>query len=161
MATSTPSETADAAMAEGDSLGSYTFESGDGAVGTLEVPGVAPADIEELRAAGGGETVAYLTGNLDNRNGSESFDVYTISVYDMDGNEYNYEPADDYLGNFPPADTSADAYNPYLELKDKYGTVVDSMQRADFVMVGPVLPEQIAGVSVSNGFDNFGATPAG
>ena len=158
---STPAPTPSSEAPVEGVTGSYTFESPDGASGTLEVPGSAPADIEELRVAGGGEEVAYLTGNLDNRLGSDSFDVYQISVFDADGKEYTYAPADDYLGNFSPADSSAEVYNSYVELVNGYSTVVPAMGRQDFVMVGPLLPEQIAGVSVSSGFDDLGAQPAG
>lgn len=139
--------------------GTYTFESLDGAVGTLNVPGAAPADLEELRAVAGSEPVTYLTGNLDNREGSESFDVYTISVYDMEGNKYDYQPAQDYIGDITPSSevVGTDVYNRFVDAYNNATTVFDPMQRGDFVMVGPELPAQIAGVSVSNGIEDFGA----
>ena len=154
---------AESADAPSDTLGpgSYTFDTGTGAVGTLEVPGEPPTDIEALRIASGGESVAYLTGNLDNREGTELFDVYTISVYDLDGNKYEYEPADDYISSIKPEDVFADNYRQYGEAQDGRSTVFDPLERGDFVMVGPPLPEQIAGVSVSNGLEDFGAQPAG
>ena len=140
--------------------GSYTFDTGTGTTGTLQLPGEPPADIEALRIASGGEAVAYLTGNLDNRQGAESFDVYTVSVYDLDGNKYEYEPADDYISSIKPEDVFADDYRKYGEAQDGRSTVVDAMERKDFVMVGPELPAEIAGISVSNGFEDFGAMPA-
>ena len=146
---------------DGMGPGSYTFETADGVTGTLEVPGAAPVDIEELRTVAGAAAVLYLTGNLDNREGSDPFDVYMINVYDAEGNEYSYLPAQDYIGEITPADAEGEEYNKYSRLYNQYSTVVSAMERKDFVMVGPELPAEISGVSVSNGFEDFGAQPAG
>ena len=140
--------------------GSYTFDTGTGTVGTLEVPGTAPADVEELRTLIGEEPVAYLTGNLDNREGGESFDVYLISVYDMEGNKYDYEPVEDYMHSITSIEAPDEIYDKYRAAYDSYDSVFEPLERGDFVMAGPALPEQIAGISVSNGFEDFGAMPA-
>ena len=142
------------------SQGSFMFESPDGATGTVKVPGEAPADIEELRTMSGADPVTYLTGTLDNRRGSEVFDVYTISVYDPEGNEYMYEPAEDYVGSiFPEYDS--ETYEQYQDVQSRYNVVADALERIDFAMVGPELPEEITGVVISSGFDGIAATPAG
>lgn len=139
--------------------GSFTFSIPDGATGTLEVPGTPNPDIEAMRAEVGAPEVTYLTGNLDNRGGSEAFDVYTISVYDTDGNEFEYVPAQDYVFEITPKDAPAEVYNTYVDLYNSFPTVIDPLQRADFVMVGPVLPADFTGVTVSSGLQNFPAFP--
>lgn len=143
--------------------GSFTFETPSGATGTLEVPGAPNPDIESMRVEVGAPEVTYLTGNLDNRAGSEAFDVYTISVYDMEGNKYDYMPAQDYIGDITPDSevVGTDVYNRYIEAYNNASTVIDALERKDFVMVGPEMPDEIAGVSVSNGFEDFGAQLAG
>ena len=153
----TPTETPVDAMGPG----TYTFDTGAGTVGTLEVPGTAPVDIEEVRTLVGGEPVTYLTGNLDNREGAELFDMYRVSIYDMEGNKYDYEPAEDYMHSTVSIDAPDDVYDKYRAASDNLTSVFDPLQQGDFVMVGPLLPEQIAGVNVSNGFEDFGAQPAG
>lgn len=141
--------------------GSYTFESEDGAAGTLEVPGELNPEIEEYRIAAGSQPVAYLTGNLDNRTGTEFFDVYTITMYDAEGNEYAYQPAQDYLSEVAPSsEESAEAYNAYVDLQNSLTTVFDPLERGDFIMVGPEVPEEITGIMINNGFEDFPAAPA-
>ena len=132
-------------------------------MGTLDVPGTAPADIEDLRTEAGGDPMVYLIGNFDNREGSESFEVYSVTVYDNEGVAYEFQPAQDYIGDITPDSevVGADAYNRYVDAYNNYSTTVDAMERKDFIMVGPELPADIAGVSVSNGFEGFGAQPAG
>lgn len=155
--------TVDAADAPVDAIGpgSYAFDTGTGTVGTLEVPGAPHAGMEELRTTIGAEPVTYLTGNLDNREGAESFDVYTISVFDSEGNKYDYVPAADYMHGIVSIEAPDEIYDKYTALRDQFTEVFDPLQRGDFVMVGPELPAEIAGVSVSNGFEDFGAMPAG
>lgn len=163
-ASSVPStaSTVDSSTATVDAMGSgpYTFDTGMGTVGSLAVPGEAPADVEELRTIIGEQPVAYLTGNLDNREGAEVFDVYAISVFDSEGNKYDYEPVEDYLHSITSIEAPDEIYKKYRAAYDKYDSVFDPLERGDFVMVGPELPVEIAGVSVSNGFEDFGAMPA-
>lgn len=139
--------------------GSFTFETTYSGVGTLDVPGEPSAEIERLRVQAGAPEVTYVTGNLDNRQGSEPFSVYSVSVYDPEGNEYVYESASDYLSEIRPSDAPAEIYNQYIELGNSLMDDIDPLQRADFILVGPELPGQITGLSISNGVETFSAAP--
>lgn len=114
-----------------------------------------------MRVEVGAPEVTYLTGNFDNRDGSESFDVHTINVYDTDGNEYAYQPAQDYIGDITPESdvVGVETYNRFIEAYNNASTVIEPLQRADFVMVGPELPAEIAGIVVSNGFEDIPVSP--
>lgn len=158
-ATTEPTEAAIDAMGPG----TYMFDTGTGTTGTIEIPGAAPADLEDLRTQAGGEPVTYLAVNVDNRDGAESFDVYTVTIYDNDGTAYEFQSASDYVDSITPDSSvvGADVYNLYVEAYNSYSSVVDAMERTDVVVVGSEVPADIAGVSVSSGFEDFGATPAG
>lgn len=155
-----PEETTEEPAPETMGPGAYTFQADTGGAGTLNVPGEAPADLEALREQAGAEPVTYLTGNFDNRAGTESFDVYTITIYDPEGNAYEYLPASDWVFDIIPEEAPAEIYNQYIDASNSLTSVIDPLQRADYVMVGPAIPEEITGISVSSGFTEIPATPA-
>lgn len=142
--------------------GSYTFESDGGGTGTIEAPGAPPAELEALREQAGAEPVTYLTGHFDNRDGTTSFDVYTITVYDPEGNAYDYLPASEWLGEIRPStkEVTSDVYNQYIDASNDLNNVITPFHRADYIMVGPELPAEITGIRVSSGYTDVMATPA-
>lgn len=140
--------------------GTYTFETPYGTTGTMEVPGQPIPEIEELRGMAGAEEVAYITATIDNRQGEEAFDFYQVSIYDPAGQEYNYTPAGEYIFEIIPEELPTEQYNQYVDLSNGLVEIVDPLQQAESVLVGPPVPEEITGVVVSNGFESFEATPA-
>lgn len=155
--TASPSATEEAVTL---SSGSYTFETAFSGVGTLQVPGTPDPEIEAMRVKVGAPAVAYLTGNFDNREGAEEFLIHSATVYDNAGNAYEYARAKDYVFELLPG-TEDPTYNEHVAFYDSVSSSkVAPMERADFVLVGPELPADIAGVNVSDGYEMFGAAPA-
>lgn len=139
--------------------GSFTFETPSGATGTLEVPGAPDPGIESMRVEVGAPEVTYLTGSFDNREGSEEFLINSATVYDANGNAYEYARAKDYVFDLLP-DTADPKYNEFVTFYESVGSSkVAPLERADFVLVGPELPAEIAGVNVSDGYEMYGAAP--
>ena len=161
-ATFEPTQEATTEPPEPEALGpgAYAFETPYGTTGTMEVPGEPLPEVEALREMVGADPVTYITATIDNRQGEEAFDFYQVSIYDPAGNEYTYTPASEYIFEIMPEDMPTDQYNGYVDLSNEMVSVVDPLQQAESVLVGPAMPDEITGVVVSNGFESFDATPA-
>lgn len=158
--TSKVPETTESPEPEVLSPGTYTFDTFFGTTGTMEVPGEPVPAIEELREQAGADPVTYITATIDNRQGDEAFDFYQVSIYDPAGKEYIYTPAGEWLMGIIPPDMASEQYNDYVDLSNSLVEIVDPRQRVDSVLVGPPVPEEIAGVTVSDGFETYDAMPA-
>lgn len=138
--------------------GTYSFQTGTGGEGTMTVPAEPIAEVEDLRIQVDGKEVTYITATIDNREGSDPFDLYQINIYDPAGQQYVYTNVSDYISEIRPADAEASFYNQFIDLANSFESIVQPLQVSDFVMVGPEVPEEIAGIAVSNGYEEIPAT---
>lgn len=142
--------------------GEYTFENATGAVGVMSVPGTPDPEIEKFRASVGSEPVTYLTVKVDNRQGTVGVDMYGVSVFTPDGQEFNYENASDYLEDIRPPGMRAELYDAFTKLGNQHGEMAMPLAVKDFVLVGPAVPARIASVKVypTGSFNPVDALPA-
>lgn len=75
----------------------FFFVSTSNAVGKFTLPTDAPADIEKLRTASGGEEVTYALVQIDNREGMDYANMYAMNVYGADGSKYEFSGVDNFL----------------------------------------------------------------
>lgn len=143
--------------------GRYTFENATGAKGIMQIPGKPDAEIERLRAlAQGAPKVTYLTVKVDNRQGTEGVNMYGVSIFTPAGEELQYKNVDDYINSIRPGDAPAEIYNQFIEAGNKHMAMANPKGVKDFVLSGPAVPAEIAGISVypAGGFDPVEAVPA-
>jgi hypothetical protein len=60
--------------------GTYTFTADGGGTGTLQVPGSAVPEIEELRGIVNAVPVTYISATVDNRDGTKFINMYSLSI---------------------------------------------------------------------------------
>lgn len=123
------------------------------------------------------DTVQFIVADIDNREGLESTRVSTVSVYDEDGNKYEFEPVEDFIDSIEPytdwADDLVDAYYNYdgteidedifYDLSERgadlYNENIESVDVAErgtnvLAYVGDDLPDEFTRVSASvSGYD--------
>lgn len=125
--------------------------------------------LEQYREDVGGEPVSYVVADIDNRDGTESLELSSIYVYDVDGNEYECESPEWYVDeNWRPvwlygstdedAYTTADGepmdYDTAEELEKRagefeYASGASELQKSTDVALCPdLLPERATGVEV-------------
>lgn len=80
------------------------------------------AEVEQYRDAAGIDAVTYLTADVDNREGTDSVNMYQVKAFDEDGNEYAFEKLDMAMYEWSPY-RSYDIDNEQFELPD--GTPTD------------------------------------
>jgi len=68
------------------------------------------AAIEDYRQAAKIGTLTYVIADVDNREGTDSVNMYGISVFDKDGNEYEFKTVDMALYDWSPEWTADDQY---------------------------------------------------
>lgn len=146
--------------------GAYEFDVPSGGKGAIAIPGEPVAEFESLRNLVKGEPVTYLTGTVDNRDGTEAVNMYSVRIYTPEGEELEYKTADTYadeLRNMLPADAPSDTYNRFIDASNKHQVFIDPKEKNDFVLVGPAIPEEFTGVTVypTGAFDPVDARPAG
>lgn len=68
------------------------------------------ADIESFRQDAGAAPVSYIIAEVDNRDGTETVNMYKISAYDADGNEYEFTAVYEAISNWGPSYTEEYVY---------------------------------------------------
>lgn len=145
--------------------GKYTFTSKEGGKGVLQVPAPPDPQVEELRMLAGGEPVTYITAAIDNRDGTESINMYRINIYTPEGQEMRYVSVLAYIDEIQPrlpTDAPAATYNKFVDYYNAHLDGAAPLQVKDFVMVGPQVPDEITGITVypTGGFNPVQAEPA-
>lgn len=142
--------------------GAYSFETAAGAKGTISLPGKPDAGVEALRVLGKGPKVTYVTVKVDNRAGTESLNMYGVSVFTPAGEEVKYEGASTYISNITPDDAPSEIYNQFVEGHNKHIASVNPKAVGEFVLTGPEVPAEFTGVTVypNGAYDPVEATPA-
>jgi hypothetical protein len=142
--------------------GEYTFESAAAAKGTITIPGQPDPEVEKLRALVNGTPTTYLTVKVDNRQGTESVNMYGISIFTPEGEELQYKNVDGYIDSLRPSNAPAEVYNQFIDLSNKHGSSAKPKSIKDFVLVGPPVPATFTGVTVypSGGANPVEAQPA-
>jgi hypothetical protein len=144
--------------------GEYEFTVPTGGKGTLTIPAEPLEEIESLRTLVQGEPVTYITGTVDNRDGSEAVNMYGVSIFTPEGEELEYKGADSYadeLRNLLPDNAPSETHNRFIDTSNKHQIFVKPLAKGDFVLVGPSVPQEITGITVypTGGFDPVQATP--
>ena len=141
--------------------GTYTFETVDGATGTIEIPGKPDPEVEALRKLVKAPAVTYLTAKVDNRKGTEYVNMYQVSIYTPAGEELTYTGADEYINDITPSDAPSETYNKFIHLGNKLNDGADPLQVKEFVLTGPALPAEFSGVSMypTGGYNPVNALP--
>lgn len=146
--------------------GKYTFTASGGGTGLIQVPAPGPAqDLEELRAIVKAPPVTYLAVTVDNRKGSEFINMYGVSIFTPEGKELTYKEAHAYveeLRNKLPPDVPSSVWNKFADVGNSYLDGASPLEVKDFTMVGPEVPSQITGITVSptGMFNPVNAEPA-
>ena len=86
--------------------GEYTAQAEAGGTITMNIP-ADPADktlteIEEYREAVNAAPVTYLTADVDNRNGTDSVNMWKVEVFDEEGNSYEFNGVSEYVSDIGP-----------------------------------------------------------
>ncbi len=147
------------------SPGQFEFTAPSGGKGTLALPAEPVAELESLRALVKGKPVTYVTGTIDNREGSEAINMYGVSIFTPEGEEIQYKSADTYVDELQgllPADAPSATYNLFVDAINKHQIFVKPLAKGDVVLVGPTVPQEITGVTVypTGAFNPVDATPA-
>ena len=86
--------------------GEYEVYSMDGAHITFDLPGDpeddAVQEIEQYRQDVQAEPVTYIIADVDNREGTDSVDLYQVAVFDEDGNKYEFSEVSNYISDIAP-----------------------------------------------------------
>jgi hypothetical protein len=147
-----PSSTTAAPTTEAPKIlkpGAYTFENATGTKGTLQIPGQPDAEIEQLRTLSpGAPAVTYLTFHVDNRAGTVGANMYGVSIFTPAGEELQYKNADAYIDAIRPSDAPASVYNQFIAAGNKHMSMAKPKAVKDFVLTGPAVPDEIAGITV-------------
>lgn len=96
--------------------------------------------------------VTYITGTVDNREGTEPIRMVAMSIFTPEGREFKYEEAFDYVNELRekvPTDAPLQQRNKYVDVANSYLDPVPPLAVKDFVLVGPEVPDQIAGITVA------------
>lgn len=179
---STPEETQ-----EGPTVykpGAYEYDNGEGTV-TFQIPATeadAPeiAEVEQLREALKAPKVAYIAGDIDNRNGTEQLDPYSVYLYDKDGKKYEFESASIYIGdNLSPNLTADDEYqypdgspmtedqydqlnSDSIDLYNSYLNQGDPGERNSTLWIYQgEAPDEFTNPSMEDGMEKYPLVPAG
>lgn len=141
--------------------------------------------IEEFRTEMGIDPVTYVVADVDNREGTGPINMYAISVFDEDGNEYEFQKLEMAMYEWTPVWTFDDEtyedefYLPddtpiteeeysrlsdmEYEITDNLTTSVDPAGRDSIILVyeGDDLPTEFTRVAVwpNGGFDSVEAFP--
>jgi hypothetical protein len=145
--------------------GTYTFTADGGGTGTLQVPGSAVPEIEELRGIVNAVPVTYISAAVDNREGTKFINMYSLSIFTPEGKELKYRGVSPYLDDLRemlPADAPPEVFNRYIDVSNAYLDDASPLEVKDFVLVGPDVPAQITGITVypTGGFPPVKAEPA-
>jgi hypothetical protein len=142
--------------------GTYGFESGTGAIGTIAVPAETPPLIEELRQLVDGPETTFVAAEVDNRAGTEEFIFYELWVYDPAGTQYVYADVSEYLSELRdllPEDAPAETYNRFIDASNELsGDSTQPLQSRTILLTGEPVPAEITGVQISTGYDQVPAT---
>lgn len=109
--------------------------------------------------------VTYITGTVDNRQGTEPVRMVAMSIFTPEGRELKYEEAFEYIGELRdkvPSDAPLQQRNKFVDIGNSYLDPIPPLAVKDFVLVGPEVPAQITGITVApNGtFNPVSAEPA-
>lgn len=162
----------------------FEFVSTAGTVGTIQfVDKTDPRlkDVEAYLDEVSGYNREYMVVEVDNREGSESANMYGVSVYDPEGMSYEFTKASNLVDDNGPYMTSGDSYlladgskelteKEHNTLRDRghklnkgLTTMVDPLEKNTFILAIEIdpgtLPSEISGVSVMahGGFDTVKA----
>ncbi|MGX9900142.1 hypothetical protein ACW0JT_09905 [Arthrobacter sp. SA17] len=145
--------------------GKYRFNAATGATGTMEVPAQPVPEIEELRNMVKEAPVTYLTAVVDNRQGSVSINMDSVSIFTPEGAEYRYQSASEYIDRLRealPADAPAEARTRFDDLFNAHSGEAVALGMKEFVLVGPPVPNDMIEIIVhpTSGFHPVPAMPA-
>ena len=150
---------------------------------TLPTPASHPAvkAIEAYRVKAGGKPVAYLVAEVDNRNGTDSVNMYQVNAFDADGKEYTFSTITEAISSWSPSygedykytsaagkpldDATGDALQREgVALHNEHLSGADVAEKATLILQSPTteLPSEFTRVCVqpSGGGEGEDATPA-
>lgn len=85
-----------------------TYSSGGGHI-VFDLPADSDSEelveLEEYREDVNADPVTYLIADVDNRNGSESINMYQVKAFDEDGNSYEFSDVSAYVSEIGPTYT--------------------------------------------------------
>lgn len=101
-------------MVPGTTFAAYGY----GSPVILDLAPEAPEDIEAYRQAVGADEVGYVRLDADNREGNYDVSISKITVYDSEGNTYEFESAFSPVGDWGPVWTGESNDNDEYEMAD-------------------------------------------
>lgn len=60
-------------------------------------------EIEQYRQDAQADPVTYLVADVDNRDGTDSINMYQVAVFDEDGNKYEFSEVSNYISDISPS----------------------------------------------------------
>ncbi|PCN48040.1 hypothetical protein Csp2054_09200 [Curtobacterium sp. 'Ferrero'] len=143
----------------------WTFDY-QGATGTFKLAGdqtdPAVAAIEQARASVNGEAVTLVPVTIDNTNGTEPLNMYSITVITKDGQQIDSVDLADYFSSWrDAAGDDAEKYNALIDTESKYA-MFDLAKGAKGTAIvafpSPVTSAWRVTVMPAGGFDEVEAT---
>jgi hypothetical protein len=124
-----------------------------------------PREVEELRAIVNAPPVTYISAGVDNRDGTKSINMYSLSIFTPEGKELKYTGVSPYVDDLRailPPDAPAEIFNRFIDVSDAYLDDASPLEVKNFVLVGPEVPAQISGITVfpTGGFPPVSAAAA-
>ncbi|MGF0118732.1 hypothetical protein ACQFYA_20765 [Promicromonospora sp. Marseille-Q5078] len=133
--------------------GEFEAYAPSGGVITMQIPAEEPPeDLENLRKEMGGDPVAYISADIDNRDGESYVNMYELNLYDPAGKKYTFtavsEAISEWSDNLGESNEDVELYNEGIELSEKYPEGVDPSERATMILTGEKVPDQIANITL-------------
>lgn len=133
--------------------GTFEAYSPSGGLITLRIPAEEPPeDLENLRKEMGGDPVAYISADIDNRDGESLVNMYELNLYDPAGKKYTFttvhDAVDEWSDSLGESNEDIELYNEGIEVYEEYPEGVDPFERATMILAGEDVPDQIANITV-------------
>ena len=154
--------------------GEYEIYSMEGAHIVFDLPSDPSSDelteIEQYRKDVQADPVTYIVADVDNREGTDSVNLYEVNVFDEDGNKYEFSDLSEYVSDIAPetdidgdsnayklqngeiidGDTGWDLYDKSIDLHNEYLHGADVGERKTIIRVyeGDDFPEEFTRVAV-------------
>lgn len=96
--------------------------------------------------------VTYITAKVDNREGTEFINMYSLSIFTPEGKELKYKEVSAYIDELQrklPENAPSQQYNRFVDVGNSYLDGAPPLAVKDFILVGPEVPAQITGITVS------------
>nr|WP_176705831.1 hypothetical protein [Arthrobacter sp.] len=152
--------------------GGFTFSTEAGTEGSFTLPGKTDTKSEELRKLAKAPEVTYVQVTVDNRQATETANMYAIQLFDVDGKKYELKNITDFYDEWrdsvdienDDSNAATDLYNRYVDANNEATTFTEIGEKNTYVMAYEgKLPEFFTIVEVypSGGFDSVSAEPEG